>query len=103
VAFTVTLTEDDGTAIDVSGWTWRAQVRETFDAADAVMTFTVDDTDAATGVLVITLDAADWAAEASPLPTAKWRWDLEGTRTSDTFVRTYLSGKVTVKPDASRA
>jgi hypothetical protein len=104
ISFQVTITEDDGTtAKDVSGYTWLAQVRETVDATDVLMTFDVDDTDAATGVLVLSLAAADWPAEATPLPTDAWRWDLEGTNGSN--VRTYLAGKFKVftKGDVSRA
>jgi hypothetical protein len=102
VSFRVTVTEDDGTtAKDVSGYTWLAQLRETADSATALAEFTVDDTDAATGILVLTLPAADWPAEASPEPAEKWAWDLQGT--SGTTVRTYLAGKFQVKGDVSRA
>ena len=97
-------TEDDGTtAVDLSGHTWRAQVRQTYDSASSELDFTVDDTDAATGVLVLALDDTDWTGVAASLPTDKWYWDLEGTRTADTFVQTFLGGKVKVVGDVSRA
>jgi hypothetical protein len=47
--------------------------------------------------------ATGWTGAATTVPTAKWFWDLESTRTSDTFVQTFLTGKVTVKGDVSRA
>jgi hypothetical protein len=103
-AVTLTFTEDDGTtAVDLSGHTWRAQVRQTYDSAASELDFTVDDADAATGVLVLELDDTDWTGVAATLPTDKWYWDLEGTRTADTFVQTFLGGKVKVVGDVSRA
>jgi hypothetical protein len=97
-------TEDDGTtAVDLSGKTWRAEVRETVDSAAVLLTWTVDDSDAATGILVLTLPATQWDDSDIPdtTPTTKWAWDLESTQSG--VVRTWLKGKVKVLGDVSRA
>jgi hypothetical protein len=99
--FQVAITDDDDVALDFTGYTWRAQVRETVDDADVLMSFDVDTAAAATGVLALDLDSGEWPAAATPEPSAKWFWDLEGT--TGTSVRTYLAGKVTVKGDVSKA
>lgn len=101
---TVTI-DEGGTPVDVSGYTWRAQVRATADSTGSpLFSFTVGTASAATGILTLTLDAASWAdpADALPLPDpAKFFWDLEGT--SGSTVRTFLSGKIKLKADVSRA
>lgn len=103
--WTLDFTEDDGTtAVNMTGHTWKAQVRETTDSTAILLTFTVNTTNAATGRLVVTLPAAQWDdPDISDItPTAKWKWDLEATRTADGFVRTYLTGKVKVLGDVAR-
>ena len=98
--FVLTFTDDDDVAVDLSGFDWLAQVRETYDATDALMSFDVDTADAADGILTLDLDADEWPTEASPVPTDKWRWDLEGT--DGAMVRTYLGGTCKVLGDVSR-
>jgi hypothetical protein len=103
----LTFTEDDETTpIDMTGKTWLAEIRKS-DASGApvIATIDIDDTDAATGVLVMTLtaDEADGLTEDVLTEDGgkyKAAWDLEGT--DGDVVRTYLSGKVTVKGDVSR-
>lgn len=93
-AHTVTFT--DGTdPVDVSGYSWLAQIRETTDSAAVVEAFTVDTTNAATGVLVLRLSAA----QAAELPRSA-RWDLQ--RTAGGVVETILAGRVVTMPDVSR-
>ena len=95
---TLDFTEDDGTASDLSGHTWRAQIRQSFEDATVDAEFTVDATASATGRLVLTLPST----QAELLDSAiKYRWDLEGTAGS--VVHTYLAGKVKVTGDISRA
>ena len=97
-------TEDDGeTAVDLSGKTWRAEVRETVDSSAVLLTWTVDTTDAVDGILVLTLPATQWADADIPAAdiAVKWAWDLESTQSG--VVRTWLKGKVKVIGDVSRA
>jgi len=91
-AMTVTFT--DGTdPLDVSGGTWRAQVRKTPSSTTVLADIAVDTTDAAAGVLVLSLTAEDTAG----LPPECW-WDLEDT----TAGKTYLRCKLTVTREVTR-
>jgi hypothetical protein len=100
---------DDATPpapVDMSGWTWEAQIRATLDEPDSIVaTITVDHTDAATGTLGLTLPAAQSdnlvtgpAAGFDP-GKARYYWDLQGT--SGSVVKTWLAGKVDVKGDVT--
>src|SRR5688572_15619228 len=95
-------TEDDEvTTVDVSGRSWRAQIRES-QASDAALiaSMTIDSTDADDGLLVMRLTAT----EARKLTGSSGYWDLEGTLISDAEdVRTFLAGDVEVEGDGSRA
>ena len=83
----------DGTPLDMTG-TWRAQLRRSTSTAEPATSFAIDDTDAATGVLVLSLTAAQTAA----LTAGKYVWDLEDTATAST----YLRGQVEVIAQVSR-
>ena len=87
-------------ATDMSAWTWLAQIRSTKDEpAEIVATFTVDDTDAATGTLVVTLPAAQSANLITVDGKGKFYWDLQGT--DGAVVKTWLAGAVSVTGDVS--
>ncbi len=100
--WTFAFLEDDGeTPVDMSGRTWRAQVRAS-QAVDAALlaSLTIDTADAADGIIVARLPAS----EAVDLTTAAGYWDLEATLVSDPEdVRTYLAGDVEVVGDGSHA
>lgn len=87
----LTFQDADGDAIDVTG-TWRAQIRRRQNSADVLAEFTIDDSDAATGVLVLTLDGDTVAG----LPDV-CVWDLEETGAQ----LTYLKGTVRVSGQVS--
>lgn len=99
--WTVAFYEDDGTtpiSSDLSaGHTFRSEIRATQDATAVLATITVAAADANT--LTLTLPAT----QAVLLVGSSAFWDLEVTRTSDSFVRTYLSGDVELVKDVSRA
>ena len=105
--WTLTFADDAAAPVDMSAWTWLAQVRASRDEPDTVVaTFTVDDTNAATGTLILTLPAAQAAllvtGTTDGLPTpgkATYYWDLQGT--DGTVVKTWLAGKVKVTGDVS--
>lgn len=89
-----TLDFTDGTdPIDFSGSTFAAQVREYPDAPDIVaIDWDIDDSDSATGVLVISLTAEQTAA----LPPTSY-WDLQMADGS-----TLLRGVLSPEPDVTR-
>jgi hypothetical protein len=95
VRLSVELTDAGGSPVDGSAWTWLAQVR---DSADAVVAdWVVDTTDAAIGVLQLSLPDDVTAA----MPVADFAWDLQAEdEASET--RTLLAGQLRVKSDVSR-
>lgn len=98
--WTAEFADDDAAAVDMSAWTWLAQVRSSRDEPDSVIaTFTVDDTDADSGTLVITLPADESANLVTTDGKATYYWDLQGT--SGSVVKTWLTGKVKVTGDVS--
>ena len=93
-AHTVTVTDEAGDPVDVSGSTWAAQFRR-HDRDETAVDFAIDATNAATGVIVHSLTAA----QTADLP-ARGVYDLQ--RTTDGEVETYLAGDVTVTGDVTR-
>jgi hypothetical protein len=94
---TLTFTDADGVAQDQSAYTFRAQVREAT-WAETAADFGIDDTDAATGVIVISLTAVQTRA----LRTGSNVWDIERELTAGGDPQTLLQGKFTVTPDVTR-
>lgn len=93
---TVVLFDENDAPLDVSGSTFTASVKADLRASTTVAaSFDVDDTDADTGTLVLTMTAAD----TGTLPPGRWFWDLQGTVGS--VVTTYVGGKVTVVGDVT--
>lgn len=91
---TVTAVDGNGDPVDLSDRTWTAQWRRSRVSATAVA-FTVDTTNAAAGVLVVSLTAAQTAQLASG------EWDLQGVY-GDGTVETLLQGEVVVTKDVTR-
>ena len=92
----LTMTSDGSTAIDITGRTYRAQIRTTKDATVKAATFTCSVIDAANGEVQCSLTAVQTAA----LTVGVHYWDLEETDGSN--VSTILSGSVNVLADVTR-
>lgn len=85
---------------DLTGYTFVAEIRTDRNRTDPVVaTIAVDVVDAVNGVIKRTLTAAE--ADKLGDDGSKLFWDLQVTRTSDSFRRTYMAGVVVVKGDAS--
>lgn len=93
-----TFTTSDGEPIDLTGHDIAAQVRTSRDSSDVLTSFDVELTRAAEGVIRLTLTSVQTAA----LPATAY-WDLQLTRTADQFVRTYITGKIRIRGDVTRA
>jgi hypothetical protein len=93
----VTLQDSSGTAINITGRTYAAQVRATADAASALATFSCSITNAAAGQFACTLSASTTAA----LSTGTAVWDLQETNGST--VTTLLAGPVRIDQDVTRS
>ena len=87
----------DGTSVlDVSAYTHRAQIRSKPAAIEAV-DFTIDETSAATGVVTVSLTAAQTRLLASGV----WQWDME-RELDGAYPQTVLAGTLRVTPDITR-
>lgn len=90
--FEATLTaKEGGEPKDLSGQTFTAEARPAPGSDTLTATFTVDDTDAATGVLVLSLDHD--ATEA--IAQGEYVWDLRGVD-GDGKVLTIMAGTLDV-------
>lgn len=88
---------------DQSGFEFAAEVREHPSAGVSdgtpLASFTVDDTDAATGTIVLRLTPG----QTRGLPTRRAAWDVERWPTGDTATKlTLLRGVVTVTGDVTK-
>lgn len=90
----VSIVDDAGAPLDVSGATWDCDIRPEPDG-EIITTMTVTPIDAST------VEVALSAAQSALLPVTGGVWDLEMTLNGD--VTTLLAGKVTVTKDVSRA
>jgi hypothetical protein len=99
----VTLTLRDGLTkapIDLTGCTYRAQVRSTKDSPTVLAELTVNELDAAAGQLELHYDAVD-SAELPSTTIPRAEWDLEVTFPGG-IVRTLVEGDATIDGDVSR-
>lgn len=92
----IALTDDAGAAIDITGFTFAAQVRAEADSPYELATWTVGDRDDAAGTFTLTLAAADTAV----LPEVSVS-DLQGTDAGGKK-RTYLSINLVCLKDVTR-
>jgi hypothetical protein len=83
-------------AVDVSSRTYTAQVRSSADSTTVVATFSVDMTDAATGVVVLRL--ADTVTDDL---SGTYVWDLQQDTAG--VIRTLVGGSFAVLKDVTRA
>ena len=97
--WTVTLTDDDDTPLDLSGREWTAQIRVNKDRGTLLATITVDATDADEGRLTLTLPTSQAKTLATTLGKASGFWDLQADDGGS--VKTWLAGKVKVIGDVS--
>lgn len=84
-----------GQGLDITGWSWAAQLRDS--AGVLVADWTVLVTDAVAGELSLMLTAA----QTSGLALADFDWDLQATDTSAS-VKTLVVGRLRLKEDQTR-
>lgn len=92
----VTITSDGSTPVNITGRTYRAQIRSSQDSTTIKASFTCTVTDGANGQVTCVLSATDSAT----LPVGIAFWDLEETASG--VVSTILAGNVTVLADVTR-
>jgi hypothetical protein len=92
----VTITTDGSTAVDITGRTYKAQIRSTQDSTTIKASFTCVVTSGGSGQVTCTLSATSSAALSAGL----YFWDLEENASG--VISTILSGNVTVLADVTR-
>lgn len=104
----ITLTDNQvvPVAIDLTGYTARAQMRTAANAADIVESFTCTISAPTTGVIVISLTATETSAIPTVGKTAydkvsKYVWDME-IESAGGIVTRILNGAVEVSPEVTR-
>lgn len=90
-----TLKDSNGTVMDVTDFTFRAEVRRKSDTG-LIKSFTVTKTDAENGVIQLKMIGSDTSA----LPVGVLKWDLIAKDGADK-IRRYLGGKVTITDSVS--
>jgi hypothetical protein len=89
------LTDDDGVAIDLSGYTGRSQIRKHYTSSNSI-SFTVTLT-AIQGI--VTLDLT--STQTSALTAGRYVYDVEVVSSSNVVAR-IIEGNVTVTPEVTR-
>lgn len=89
------LTDDDGVAIDLSGYTGRSQIRKHYTSSNSV-SFTVTLT-ANQGI--VTLDLT--STQTSALTAGRYMYDVEVVSSANVVAR-IIEGNVTVTPEVTR-
>jgi hypothetical protein len=100
-SYTLTLNDDQGNPIDLTGYTARMQLRRTINAPDVLITLTTSNGRIAitplTGVIVLTIEAAATAS----LSFQSAVYDLE-IESSGGIVTRIIQGKVSLSPEVTR-
>ena len=92
----VTITSDGSTAVDITGRTYRAQIRSNQDSTIVKASFTCTVTGAASGQVTCVLSATSSATLSAGL----YFWDSEENASG--VISTILAGNVTVLADVTR-
>jgi len=90
--------KQSGTAMNLTNYTGRAQLRTSVDASSASATFTVTKTNATGGALKLELGAST----SSSLAAGQYVYDLEIYTSGDSVVKRILQGDVTITPEVTR-
>ena len=90
--------KQSGSALDLTNYTGRAQLRTSVDASSASATFTVTKTNASGGALKMELGAST----STSLSAGQYVYDLEIFTSGDSVVKRILQGDVTITPEVTR-
>ena len=90
--------KQSGSALDLSNYSGRAQLRTSVDASSDSATFTVTKTNASGGAMKMELQAAT----SSALSAGQYVYDLEIYTSGDSTVKRILQGTATITPEVTR-
>lgn len=91
----VTVTNSDGDAVDLAGYTAEAKLASSYGASTSVQFTTSIAADTTTGVISISLTDTQTSALNAP---ARYVYDVYITKTSDSTVTRVIEGIITVNP-----
>ena len=95
----VTVTDTDGTAFDLTGYTAAAKMALGYASTRTRVTLTKQiNSDPTTGTITISLTADQTKTLEAP---ARYVYDVEITKTSDSTVTRVIEGIITVSPDVT--
>ena len=94
---TVDLTNDDGTAINVTSYIFQSQIRKSYFSTSPTANLTVTIADAANGVVRMSMNANTTAN----IKAGRYLYDLKMTTANNVTTRV-IEGIVTVTPQVSR-
>jgi len=94
----IDLANDDGSAINVTGYTFSSQIRKSYYSANSTANLTVTVTNAATGNILLRLDSAN----TSNIKAGRYLFDLKMANNTTDSVTRILEGIVTVTPQVTR-
>jgi len=95
----VTVTDTDGTAFDLTGYTAGAKMALGYASTRTRVTLTTTiNGDPTTGIITISLTADQTKTLEAP---ARYVYDVEITKTSDSTVTRVIEGIITVSPDVT--
>jgi len=95
----VTVTDTDGTAFDLTGYTAATKMALGYASTRTRVTLTSTiNGDPTTGIITISLTADQTKALEAP---ARYVYDVEITKTSDSTVTRVIEGIITISPDVT--
>lgn len=89
--------EENNSALNLTGYTGRAQMRSTHDSSSIALSFTVAVSDATNGILSMSASATSTAG----LTPGQYVYDVEIESSAGTVTR-LLEGTVTVNPEVTK-
>jgi len=87
-----------GTALNLTNYSGRAQLRSSVEASSASASFTVTITNAANGALKMQLPAGT----SSNIAAGQYVYDLEIFTANNSIVKRIIQGEVTITPEVTR-
>jgi len=94
----VTITDNDGAVFDLTGYTAESKMALGYSSTRTRVAMTTSIIDPTTGVITLSLTADQTSALDAP---ARYVYDIEITKTSDSTITRVIEGIITVHPQVS--
>lgn len=94
---TLTVTDDDGAAVDLTGWTGAGQIRKHYTSSTATSFTVTFDSPRSSGKITIALDRTTTSA----MEAGRYVYDVEITSAANTTSR-LVEGVATITPEVTR-